>query len=76
MKNVVIYTKNGCMQCKMTKRYLKEHQIGYEERNINEHPEFVDDLKAQGFRSVPIVMAKEASPIIGFRPSDLKALVG
>lgn len=76
MKNVVVYTKNDCIQCKMTKRYLKEHQIGYEEKNINEHPEYVDYLKAQGFRSVPVVMAKESGPIIGFRPDALKTLVG
>lgn len=60
----------------MTKRYLKEHQIGYEERNITDNPEYVTYLKAQGFRSVPVVMAKEASPIIGFRPDVLKSLVG
>ncbi|WP_416353222.1 glutaredoxin-like protein NrdH [Agrilactobacillus fermenti] len=76
MNNVVIYTRNGCMQCKMTKRYLKEHHIGYEERNINEEPQYVDTLKEQGFKSVPIVMAKEQGPIIGFRPDQLKALVG
>lgn len=64
------------MQCKMTKRYLSEHQVAYEERNINEDPQYVDYLKEQGFRSVPVVMAKEQSPIIGFRPSDLKVLVG
>lgn len=76
MKNVVVYTKNDCIQCKMTKRYLKEHQIGYEERNITDNPQYVDYLKDQGFRSVPVVMAKEANPIIGFRPDVLKSLVG
>lgn len=76
MSEVVIYTRNGCMQCRMTERYLKEHNVPFEERNINDEPQYIDQLKAQGFRSLPVIMAKDADPIMGFRPDSLKALVG
>ncbi|WP_040536611.1 glutaredoxin-like protein NrdH [Schleiferilactobacillus shenzhenensis] len=76
MSQVVIYTRNGCMQCKMTERYLAQHNVPFEERNINEQPQYVDQLKAQGFRSLPVVMPANADPIVGFRPDSLKALVG
>ena len=35
MKKVVVYTKNNCMQCKMTKRFLSENGVEFEERNID-----------------------------------------
>ena len=76
MNNVIVYSKNNCMQCKMTKRYLKEHNVSFEERNINQDPEYLDPLKQQGFKSVPVVMNSVSDPIVGFRPDSLKDLVG
>ncbi|WP_225420463.1 glutaredoxin-like protein NrdH [Lapidilactobacillus bayanensis] len=73
---VVIYTRNGCMQCKMTERYLNEHQIGYQEVNIDENPESANYLREKGFKSVPIVFREDAQPIIGFQPAVLRELVG
>jgi glutaredoxin-like protein NrdH len=60
----------------MTKRYLKEHNVSFEERNINQDPQYLDALKQQGFKSVPVVMNSVSDPIVGFRPDSLKALVG
>jgi len=76
MNNVIVYSKNNCMQCKMTKRYLKEHNVPFEERNINLQPQYLDALKQQGFQSVPVVMNAATDPIVGFRPDSLKELVG
>lgn len=72
---VKIFTKDGCMQCKMTKRFLTDHQIQFEEHNINQQPQALTYLKQQGFQSVPVVVTDSQPPIIGFRPSELKALV-
>ncbi|APX71614.1 glutaredoxin-like protein NrdH [Companilactobacillus allii] len=74
MNNIIVYSKNNCMQCKMTKRYLKEHNINFEEHNINKEPQYLDILKQQGFQSVPVVMPENSDPIVGFRPDSLKAL--
>ena len=76
MNNVIVYSKNNCMQCKMTKRFLKEHNVPFEERNINQEPQYLDALKQQGFQSVPVVMNSNMDPIVGFRPDSLKELVG
>lgn len=63
------------MQCKMTKRFLKEHNVSFEERNINQEPQYLDTLKQQGFQSVPVVMNEAMDPIVGFRPDSLRELV-
>lgn len=70
---VKVYSKNNCMQCKMTKRYLNEHDIAFEEINIDNEPDAVNFLKAQGFQSVPVTFLG-SDAVIGFRPDQLKAL--
>jgi glutaredoxin-like protein NrdH len=72
---LAIYTKNNCIQCKMTKKFLAAHHIAFEEHNINREPQYIDYLKAKGFRSVPVI-EKNSDPIInGFRPDLLKGLL-
>lgn len=71
--NVKIFSKNNCIQCKMTKRFLSENHIPFEEVNIDQQPDAIDWLKEQGFQSVPIVTS-EVETIIGFRPDQLKKL--
>lgn len=58
-----LYTKNNCIQCKMTKNFLMQHDIAFEERNVNENPEYIDYLKNKGFQSVP-VLEQDNNPII------------
>lgn len=74
MDNVTVYSKNNCMQCKMTKRYLTEHNVDFQEINVSNQPEYVDYLKNLGYQSVPVVMLDDADPIVGFRPDELKEL--
>ena len=76
MGNITIYTKNDCVQCKMTKRFLKEHNINFEEKNINSDPDAISYLKSLGYKSVPVVFPKDQNPIVGFRPDQLRGLVG
>ncbi|HIX01418.1 MAG TPA: glutaredoxin-like protein NrdH [Candidatus Ligilactobacillus excrementigallinarum] len=73
--NLVLFTKNNCIQCKMTKRFLEENQISFTEHNISQEPEYINYLKEKGFQSVP-VLERNAEPIInGFRPDQLKQLL-
>lgn len=74
MKNVTLFSKNGCVQCRMTKNYLIQHQIPYTEHNISEEPQFIEYLKAKGFQSVPVLEADGMETFSGFRPDALKQL--
>lgn len=74
-ENVTVFTKSGCIQCRMTKRFLSEHDVQYKENNINQNPEFVSYLKDKGFQSVPVVFTNDNNPIVGFRPDELKEIV-
>ncbi|WP_262314652.1 glutaredoxin-like protein NrdH [Lacticaseibacillus parakribbianus] len=74
MSNITVFTKNGCPQCRMTKNYLKTHNIPFTEHNINDEPEYISYLKGQGFQAVPVLEAPGIEPIAGFRPEALKQL--
>ena len=45
---VTVFSKNNCVQCKMTKRFLEQHNVNFVEHNIDEQPEYGDPLKAEG----------------------------
>ncbi len=40
MAKVTVYSRNNCMQCKMTKRFLTEHHVDFIEHNINDDPQY------------------------------------
>lgn len=71
--NVKIYSRNNCMQCKMTKRFLQDNNIVYDEINVDNQPEAIEWLKGQGYQSVPVTIS-EAQAVVGFRPDQLRAL--
>lgn len=74
MKKVIVYSKNNCIQCKMTEKFLKAHNVKFSERNINQNPEYVSQLKSAGFMAMPVVKAEGAKAFSGFRPDKLSQL--
>ena len=71
---VTVFSKDNCIQCKMTKKFLKQHQIDFIEHNIDEQPEYVDQLKAEGFMVTPVVKLPNGNAFSGFRPDRLSQL--
>ncbi|HFZ7141384.1 TPA: redoxin NrdH [Streptococcus agalactiae] len=74
MAAITIFSKNNCMQCKMTKKFLDQHGADFEEINIDEKPEKIEYVKNLGFSAAPVI---EAGNVVfsGFQPSKLKELV-
>ncbi|HFI0394386.1 TPA: glutaredoxin-like protein NrdH [Streptococcus suis] len=71
---VTIYSKNNCVQCKMSKKFLDEHNVAYKEINLDEQPEYIEHVKSLGFSSAPVIET-ENEVFSGFQPTKLKALV-
>lgn len=74
MANIVVFSKNNCMQCKMTKKFLEQNGAEFEEINIDQHPEKIDYVKSLGFSSAPVI---EAGDVVfsGFQPAKLKEII-
>ncbi|MBS9336460.1 glutaredoxin-like protein NrdH [Fructobacillus papyrifericola] len=74
MSQVTVFTKNNCVQCKMTKKYLDQLGVGFEEINIEEQPEYLAQIKAEGFKQTPVVKIEGQEAFSGFQPAVLKQL--
>lgn len=71
---VTIYSKNNCVQCKMSKKFLEEHGVAFTEINLDEQPEFIEHVKGLGFSAAPVIET-EQEVFSGFQPGKLKALI-
>lgn len=72
-----VFTKDNCMPCKMTKRWLNEHDFEFNELSI---PEYADILREAGHLSAPVVLivfndSQEEMFSGGFNPTKLKELL-
>lgn len=65
MKKVTIYTSNTCPHCKAAKNYLRENNIDFEEKNVDEDRSAIDYLVEKGHRGVPVINI-EGEDIVGF----------
>ena len=70
---VTVYSKNNCMQCKMTKRFLDDKNVAYQEINLDEQPEYIATVKELGFSAAPVIQTPTES-FYGFQPNKLKEL--
>lgn len=51
----------------MTKRFLEQHKISFIEHNIDEQPEYISQLKSEGFMATPVVKLPNGQAFSGFR---------
>lgn len=73
MKELTVYTKNGCVQCRMTERLLTQLHIPFTEHNLDQEPEYIDYLRDKGYQATPVIESKGFS-FTGFRPDKLRQL--
>lgn len=57
-KKVTIYTITNCPFCKQEKEYLTAHNIAFEEKNVEEHREYLSEMLelSDKFAGVPFTM--------------------
>lgn len=56
--DVLIYTKDDCVNCESTKTLMDQLEISYTLVNMDEHPEARVAVKGMGFRQAPVVITK------------------
>lgn len=75
MAQIIVYTKNGCPQCEMTKNVLKNEGLEYEAINVEEDEKAFDYIvNTLGLRQMPVVVVEGQQPFTGFRPDKLQEL--
>ena len=75
MKKVTIYTSNTCPHCKAAKNYLKENNIDFEEKNVDEDRSAIDYLVEKGYRGVPVINI-DGEDLVGFNKDLVEEKLG
>lgn len=75
MKKVTIYTSNTCPHCKAAKNYLKENNIDFEEKNVDEDRSAIDYLVEKGHRGVPVINI-DGEDLVGFNKEVVDEKLG
>ena len=57
---VKIYTRTTCAPCRTVKTWLQKKGVKYEELNVDEQPELMDDvIRKTGLMMVPVIVVGE-----------------
>lgn len=70
---VVVYSTPSCMACKMTKRHLEKLGVPYDEQPLE--GDALDQAKAAGITSAPMVLVEGKALWGGYRPDAIEKLV-
>lgn len=52
---ITVYSKPKCVQCEMTKEFLKQNNVEFEEVNVFEDEEALELIQLHGFQRLPVV---------------------
>lgn len=75
-KTVKIYTTSTCVYCRGAKEYFKEKGIEYEEVNLSENPDRVQELiQVSGQMGVPVILI-DGKVIVGFNRGAIDEALG
>lgn len=56
---ISVYSKPRCMQCEMTKMWLNQNKIEFENVDIEANPGAFELLKHYGYSSLPVVVVDD-----------------
>lgn len=71
--SITVYTKPSCVQCNATYRALDAKGIEYEIHDLSEDANALEQVKALGYMSAPVVVTDEGH-WSGFRPDKIDEL--
>ncbi len=76
-KSIVLYTKKeNCPDCEVAKRFLADHNIGYESKDVVENRDYMLEL-VQEYRSMSVpTLVVDGEAVIGFKQDEYKQLLG
>ena len=76
---IKVYSKHNCMKCEMTKEFLKQNKVEFEEINIEENEEALEQIKVSGLKRLPVVIGMKNNSVefafSGFQIDLLNELV-
>ena len=79
MNKIKIYTLSACPYCKATKKFLRKHNIGFENIEIDENKQAREEMyrksKQYGVPVIEIKKNRSVGLLIGFDEGKLKQML-
>lgn len=74
---ITVYSKPNCVRCEMTKEFLKQNNVKFEEVNVEENEEALELIQLHGFQRLPVVTRNNSFDFAfsGFQIDLLEELV-
>ena len=79
MKKVIIYSQETCPPCHAEKLWFKENGIEFEERDIRQNDQYLQELIQLGAVATPVTIIKDEDSeevILGFDQEKFTKLFG
>jgi glutaredoxin-like protein NrdH len=79
MREVIVYSQEGCRPCTEVKLWLKDKGIDFEERNIRENPTYLNEIVDLGASATPATVINDANGkevILGFDLDRFEEILG
>ena len=73
---IKVYSKHNCVQCEMTKEFLKQNKVEFEEINVDENEEALEIIKEKGFKNLPVVIVSNKGFVFEFDGFQMDLLEG
>lgn len=77
MKQIIVYTQNGCRPCESLKEFLTRSGIPFEARNISVNPDYKEEVLKLNVMTTPVVVIKggdKQQVLTGFNPETVKLI--
>lgn len=71
---ITVYSKHNCVQCEMTKEFLKANKVEFEEINVEENEEALEVIKEKGFKTLPVVIVSKKGFVFEFNGFQIDLL--
>jgi glutaredoxin-like protein NrdH len=72
--NIVIYTKPGCQQCRLTAMSFDKAGIDYTSIDLTTNDAALDYVQDLGYAQAPIVVVDDHHHWSGFNPTEIERL--
>lgn len=74
METVILYTADGCKFCEEAKATLLENNVTFEERNVRQNDQYLQEAKDLGNRWLPIIRYQD-TVLVFPKPAELKKFI-
>lgn len=75
MSEIIVFSKDKCMQCQFLKKELDKKNIEYVEKNVSHSEEYLREFK-EDFKgkNLPMLIVNGEIKSVGFNPDVLETL--